>query len=280
MIAPLALATAGAAVGWWAWEKSHRKTHPVPPGLQRDVTLPHTAAFELYHNPLSLCSMKTRVCLAELGISYTSHVVDLIETGSYQTLSRAFLKVNPAGTVPVLLHEGHPVYESHEQIRYAAAHAAPHAPSDPAAKDAMERWIDRSSLTNDPIRHPATSIGNVVPRLTLPLFAAMIEKIPYRRIAEGLLHHFDKKRPVMFLVLKARGLEAFHRLTPLLRLVAEGREYAAAHLDELERQLVASGGPWILGHPHPLIDHGTRRLREAKAAGPVLRVALEGIRPR
>ena len=26
--------------------------------------------------------------------------------------------VNPAGTVPVLIHNGHPVYESHEQIVY------------------------------------------------------------------------------------------------------------------------------------------------------------------
>ena len=24
--------------------------------------------------------------------------------------------VNPAGTVPVLVHQGHPVYESHEQV--------------------------------------------------------------------------------------------------------------------------------------------------------------------
>lgn len=332
MIGALALATTGAALGWWLVEKSHRKTHPVPPGVQPDVTLPHTDAFELYHNPLSLCSMKTRVCLAELGIPYASHAIDLIETGSYQTLSRDFLKVNPAGTVPVLVHDGHPVYESHEQIRYAAAHAAPDAPSlvpsDPALRARMERWIDRSSLTADPIRFPATSIGNVVPRLTLPLFAAMIEKIPYRRIVEGLLFHFDKKRPVMFLVLKARGLEKFHTLGPLVRLVAEGREYAAAHLDELERELAASGGPWILGptftladvswmvvferlrqadyedlflgegrrphcvaywerwkarpsyarailgHSHPLIDHGTRRLRAAKAAAPALHAAL------
>ena len=32
----------------------------------------------------------------------------------------------------------------------------------------------------------------------------------------------------------------------------------------------------ILGYPHPLIDHGIRRLREAKAADPTLRDALEG----
>ena len=32
----------------------------------------------------------------------------------------------------------------------------------------------------------------------------------------------------------------------------------------------------ILGHPHPLIEHGTQRIREAKVADPALRLALEG----
>jgi hypothetical protein len=29
-----------------------------------------------------------------------------------------FLNINPAGTVPVLVHKEHPIYESHEQIVY------------------------------------------------------------------------------------------------------------------------------------------------------------------
>ena len=49
-------------------EKRRRRTHPVPPGYQEDLELPHTAEWELYHNALSLCSMKTRFCLAELEI--------------------------------------------------------------------------------------------------------------------------------------------------------------------------------------------------------------------
>ena len=47
-----------AAVAGWAWEKDHRRTHPVPTGLQADVDLPHEQEFELYHNARSLCSMK------------------------------------------------------------------------------------------------------------------------------------------------------------------------------------------------------------------------------
>ena len=216
----------GGPLGWWAFEKTHRNTHPVAPGFQKDVQLAYQQEFELYHNALSLCSMKTRVCLAELQIPYKGHAIDLIETGSYETIRRRFLAANPAGTVPVLVHRGHPIYESHEQIRYAAAHAPLGSPSlvpaDPARKAAMDQWIDASSLTDDPIRHPETSIGNTVPRLTVQLFAAMIGEIPYRKILEGLLFHFDKRRPVLFLTLKARGLKRLHTLEPVVRMIAVG----------------------------------------------------------
>jgi glutathione S-transferase len=258
MIGWLALAAAAGSIGWWVWEKSYRKTHPVPPGIQKDINLAYEEEFELYHNALSLCSMKTRVCMAELNVPYKGHAIDLIETGSYETLSREFLAVNPAGTVPVLVHRGHPVYESHEQIRYAAAHAPPGSPSlvpaDPALKDEMERWIDVSSLTDDPIRFPERSIGNAVPRITLQIFAAMIEEIPYRNILEGLLFHFDKRRPVLFLTLKARGLERMHTLKLMMRMLAVGRKHVNAYLDTLEMQLAESGGPWILGDTFSLAD--------------------------
>ncbi len=248
------------ALGWWAWEKSHRKTHPVPPGLQVGVTLPHEQEFELYHNALSLCSMKARFCMAELRIPYRSHPIDLIETGRYETLGRDFLKVNPGGTVPVLVHEGHPVYESHEQIRYAADHAPPGCPSlvpdDPALREQMQRWVDRSSITEDPLNHGDLSAGNAVPGLTLPIFAAMIEKIPVHEILVGLLFHWDRVRPLLFLALKLRGIEGFGSIRPLADAVARSRRQMEVHMDALEEQLQQSEGPWILGNPFCLADVG------------------------
>jgi glutathione S-transferase len=254
----LLLAILAGAVAWWAWERSRRKTHAVPPGLQADIDLPHQQEFELYHNALSLCSMKTRVCMAELGVPYKSHHIDLIETGSYENISRRFLAVNPAGTVPVLVHNGHPVYESHEQIRYAADHAPAGSPrlvpEAPALREEMQHWIDRSSLTGDPLRHGAKSAGNAVPGQTVPIFAAMMGRIPYRSILEGLLFHFDRQRPLIFLTFKLRGLEKLHRLKPAMRVLAHTREQMHAHLDALEEQLRASGGPWILGDLFSLAD--------------------------
>jgi glutathione S-transferase len=252
----LALLAAGAA--WWAREKARRRTHPVPAGHRPDIAIPHAQAFELYHNALSLCSMKTRVCLAELGIPYRSHPVDLIETGAYGNLRPAFLAVNPGGTVPVLVHEGHPVYESHLQIRYAAEHAPPGSPrltpGDPDLRKEMERWIDRSSLTDDPLEHGDVSAGNAIPGLTLPLFAAMIDRIPTGRILEGLLFHFDRRRPLLFLLLKAWGLPRLGRLAPAMRVLSRSRRQMGVHLDALEAALRESGGPWILGAAFCLAD--------------------------
>jgi glutathione S-transferase len=246
------------AVGWFIWEKAHRKSYALSPGLHSEITIPHTKDFELYHNALSLCSMKSRVCMAELQIPYESHHIDLIETGCYQTISRAFLTVNPAGTVPVLVHKGHPIYESHEQIRYAAAHAPAGSPSlvptDQALRDEMETWIDRSSLTDDPINHGDDSAGNAIPPLTFPLFATMMERIPLWKVFEGLLFHGDRKRPVLFFALKVLGIERMDHIKPAGTYIRRSLKQLNRHLDALETQLDKRGGPWILGPFFSLAD--------------------------
>ncbi len=256
----LALLGAGAGVGWWAFEKSRRRTRPMPPGYRDEILLPHQHEFELYHNAFSLCSMKTRVCLAELGIRYASHPIDLVETGSYETLGRRFLAVNPGGTVPVLVHHGHPIYESHEQIRYAASRAPAGTPSlvpdDPAERETMERWIDRSSITKDPVGEAHLSAGNAAAGLTFPLFATMIGDIPTIRILEGLLFHFDKRRPVMFLALKLFGLERMAALPRIPEVLRKSQREMGRHLDALEARLAECGGPWILGDAFSLADVG------------------------
>jgi len=251
------LALAAFAV-WLLVENRRRRRHRPPDGYQPGIDLPHEAPFELYHNALSLCSMKTRVCLAELGIPYRSHPIDLIETGAYENIRAPYLARNPGGTVPLLVHEGHPIYESHHQIRYAAEHAPAGSPrlvpADPVLRAEMEAWIDRSSLTDDPLRHGHQSAGNAVPGLTVPLFATMIERIATWRILEGLLFHFDRMRPLLFLLLKAGGLRAIGRVQPLARTLARSRAQMEAHLDALEVQLERSGGPWILGEPYTLAE--------------------------
>jgi glutathione S-transferase len=258
VIAALAGAAALGAAIWYGRERGMRCTHAMRGGLHEERTIPHRTEFELYHNDFSLCSKKIRMCLAELRIPYVAHHVDLIETGSYETLSRDFLAVNPAALVPVLVHDGHPVYESHDILLYAAAHSAmPDAlvPSDEPTRAVMQQWIDRSSLTgDDPTQALEASAGNCVPGLTVPLFAAMIGDIPTHRILEGLLFHRLKQRPMVFLVLKAAGLARAPSLPPVRKVVVASRRRMAGHLDGLAQQLEASGGPWITGTQFTLAD--------------------------
>ena len=62
--------------------------------------------------------LQVRTVLCEAGVPFKSIHVYLRSSGSYETRTKEYLKINPAGTVPVLVHNGHPIYESHEQVKY------------------------------------------------------------------------------------------------------------------------------------------------------------------
>lgn len=227
-------------------------------GHHPEISLPHTQEWELYHNSFSLCSKKVRVCLAELGLRYRSHPINLIETGAYENVSARYLAVNPAGLVPVLVHRGHPIYESHHQIVYAAESTADGGgallPQDAETKALVERWIDCASLVGDPMAGIEQRAGHCVPGLTFPLFATMVRSIPYREIGRGLLSHPNKERPLFFALLKACGVRRLPRLPPVMGIVRRSREHMGEHLDALATHLDEIGGPWIAGEHFTLAD--------------------------
>ena len=63
----------------------------------------------LYHNDMSVCAQKVRLCLAEKGLSYTDKHLNL-RAGDQK--HRDYLKLNPNGYVPTLVHDDFVVYES------------------------------------------------------------------------------------------------------------------------------------------------------------------------
>ena len=134
----------------------------------------------------------------------------------------------------------------------------------------------------------------------------------------------------IFSLMKMLGMRALTRVPPLATALATSRDHLNRHLDTLEAQLEASGGPWLLGQgytladvswlviferlrqadslhvfcniesrplcvaywyrlcnrrsyraaildfSHPLIDYGTRRIRQIKDNDAAMRVLLEG----
>ena len=64
---------------------------------------------ELCHAEPVANSMKALLCLKEKGLDFVSHCVDLLRFEQHQP---AFVKINPNGQVPVLVHNGATITES------------------------------------------------------------------------------------------------------------------------------------------------------------------------
>jgi glutathione S-transferase len=87
---------------------------------------------ELYHFNDSVCAQKVRVVLAEKHLDWVPHHVDLMKL---ENLDPAYLKLNPNGVVPTLVHDGAVVIESSEIIEYLDEHFPdpPLRPADPGS---------------------------------------------------------------------------------------------------------------------------------------------------
>ena len=91
-------------------------------GYKPDITVAHDEPVELYYADISTMSMKTRFCLAAGNVQFKGHLVKLPAAGSFETKTAGYLHMNPMGTVPVLVHNGHPVHDSYDQLLYIAEH--------------------------------------------------------------------------------------------------------------------------------------------------------------
>ena len=107
----------------------------------------------------------------------------------------------------------------------------------------------------------------------------MIDRIPYWKILEGALFHFDKRRPLAFATFKVLGLERLDRLAPAMKVLARSRRQMGVHLDALEQQLRDGGGPWILGESFSLADVSWLVIFERLVQADVLHVFVDEAEP-
>ena len=78
---------------------------------------------ELYHSVNSVCAQKVRIVLAEKELEYREHLMTL----RGDQFDPAYMKLNPNGVVPTLMHDGRPVIES-SVILYYLDEAFPNPP--------------------------------------------------------------------------------------------------------------------------------------------------------
>lgn len=108
---------------------------------------------ELYHHGNSACAAKVRLALAEKGLDWESHYIDIFKGEQF---SPEYARINPKCVVPTLIHDGKIIRESSVICEYAdeAFPDCPIRPNDAFDRARMRVW----TKAVDEMYHPATSV--------------------------------------------------------------------------------------------------------------------------
>jgi len=109
-----------------------------------DPALAELEGLHLWHGNLSSCSQRARIVLAEKGLEWQSHLIDIPNN---EHATPEYQAINPNGLVPTLVHDGAVVIESIDIIDHIDR-AFPEPPlrpaGDPEADAVMRDWMARA----------------------------------------------------------------------------------------------------------------------------------------
>lgn len=113
---------------------------------------------ELYHSNWSICAQKVRLVVAEKGLDVVEHHIDL---RAREQQTPEYLKLNPKGYVPTLVHDGRPVIESALICEYLdEVFPSPAlSPSDPVERAYMRTWTRRP---DDGLHRACATVTNAI----------------------------------------------------------------------------------------------------------------------
>ena len=134
----------------------------------------------LYSFPASLCSQKVRLALSEKQVPYENQLVDIeIRLKNFEPW---YLRLNPRGVVPTLVHGDRIVTDSAHIIRYVdeAFDGPALIPESTYERESMERWIEEQDRLR--IRELTFSsfrgvIGFALRRVSMPLRVAKLRRL-------------------------------------------------------------------------------------------------------
>ncbi|MBH8553771.1 glutathione S-transferase family protein [Nostocaceae cyanobacterium CENA357] len=95
---------------------------------------------ELFCASGSLCSQKVKLVLAEKNLEWKSRLINLL---AFENLQPSYMRLNPRGVVPTLIHNGQVITDSVMIIRYLDEQF-PHPrliPTEPMLREKMDGWI-------------------------------------------------------------------------------------------------------------------------------------------
>ena len=187
----------------------------------------------LYHHPISTCSQKVRLALAEKNLDFESRVIDL---ASGEHITEWYLEMNPNGVVPTLSHNDNVIIDSSVICEYLEECFAqtPLAPNEPVGRARMRAWMRYfEEVPTSAIRVPSFNMF-FVPH--------------FRNIPEQVLKAQADKRPLRKHFYREMGNTGF------------SNEKVTQSLDRLRSCLVRvdsalkDNGPWILGDQFTIAD--------------------------
>jgi glutathione S-transferase len=143
------------------------------------------SVLELYHNINSVCAQKVRIALSEKG----QPAVDRLLTLQGDQNDPAYMRLNPNGVVPTLVHDGNVITES-SLILYYIDEAFPDPPLMPMSPAARHRVRMYNKLIDEYVHNSCTILTFATafrPRflkMTREQWLAEINKAPLKRRAE------------------------------------------------------------------------------------------------
>lgn len=137
---------------------------------------------ELYHAEPAANSLKSMLCLNEKGLDFVSHYLNLAEFEQHEP---EFVKINPNGQVPALVHDGAVITESTVINEYIedVFPQPPLRPADPVARAHMRIWtkfVDEYFCPALSILGWQRIIKGMVEHLSVEEFEARVARIPLR----------------------------------------------------------------------------------------------------
>jgi glutathione S-transferase len=189
----------------------------------------------LYDFGNSVCCQKVRITLVEKGLTWEAISVDLFKSEQYDP---KYLKLNPKGVVPTLVHDGTPIIESTLICEYLDdTFPDPRlVPKDPAERARMRLWskfVDEGLF--DGVAELSFSamfrerMRNMSPEMRERRFRNIGD--PRRRDRFKSTYELDTQSPFVL-----HAVAAYERAFKLME------------------EMLAQRGPWILGTSATLAD--------------------------
>jgi len=192
---------------------------------------------ELYHNDMSVCSAKVRLVLAEKNLAATLHHFNLRKGDQ---LAPDYLKLNPNGVVPTLVHDGRPVIESTLIAEYLdeAFPAPPLRPADLVERAAMRIF---ASIPDQGLHAACGTISTAVG------FRHQYLSLSPEELKRNIEETPDPARRERKRVGIEKGMDA--------PFVPDALHTYDSALARMEARL-AHGKPWLIGERYTLADAG------------------------